>query len=188
MTISAAANPQPGGDRRAEIARIAYRVIAQQGMDGFSMRVLAGEAGATTGLVTHHFRDRAAVLEAAHEHAVDVMRSRISSAASPLDALGAILPTDPESIENWRFVLSVRASALVDPTLGVFVENIAGIWHAELPQALEAAGLVADGDAHTAVDHLVAVVDGVSLRATTDPASWPRERQLDHIRRALAAL
>jgi AcrR family transcriptional regulator len=44
--------------RRKEVAEAAWRVIEREGPDGTNMREIAREAGRTTGVVTHYFRDK----------------------------------------------------------------------------------------------------------------------------------
>lgn len=176
-------------DRRAELARAAYELIAESGVGALSLRALARRLGATTGLVSHHFLDRAELITAALDHAASVMVARLVDRgqhdAHPVEVITAVLPTDPESIENWRFSLSVRAAGLFDAELLRFDRRLAAYWAGYLPDRL--GPLVAD-DSHEAADHLLAVLDGVALRAISDPDAWPATRQVGHIERAFAAL
>ncbi len=187
---AAGISPKTGTDRRAELAAAAYRLIAARGLDGFSMRLLAREVGATTGLVTHHFLDRAEIIAAALDHATSVMNRRAAGAAGhPFDAIAAVLPTDAETVENWRFALTVRAAAMVDADLRSFDAAIHKQWQRYLPAALaEHNALGPDTPPEEAVDHLVAVIDGIALRAALEPKRWPAERQLAHLRRAFDSI
>ena len=163
-------------------------MIAERGIDGLSLRALARRLGATTGLVTHHFLDRAELVEAALDHASDVVIGRVMAIeppVHPLDVLAAVLPTDDETVENWRFALSVRTAALFDPALRRFDRTITNHWESNIPQHLR--GHVA-GDPLTATRHLIALVDGIALRAVLDPQSWPPDAQLAHLRAGFAAL
>jgi len=170
------------------LARAAYELIAERGIDGLSLRALARRLGATTGLVSHHFLDRAELVEAALDHAAAVIVARVLAAgpeAGPLQILSVVLPTDDATIENWRFALSVRTAAMFDESLRRFPEAIDGNWERSLPARL--AGYV-DGDPLEATRHLVALVDGIALHAVLDPDGWPAVRQLDHLRRGFDAL
>ncbi len=153
------------------------------------MRALARRFSATTGLVSHHFLDRAELITAALDHAASVMVTRLVDRggpdAHPVDVLAAVLPTDAESIENWRFSFSVRAAGLFDPDLLRFDRQVAEYWDGYLPARLT--GLVAT-DPVEAADHLLAVLDGVAMRAIADPARWPSTRQVAHLERAFASL
>lgn len=176
-------------DRRAELARSAYELIAEEGVGGLSMRTLARRVGATTGLVTHHFADRADVVDAALGHAAEVVVERLRSLprdVQPLDLLAHVLPTDEVTVENWRFSLAVRVGSLFDPSLTPFDRTIRTIWHDHLPKRL--APLARPGtDPSEATDHVVAAVDGIAVSAVLDPAAWPADRQRHHLGIAFAA-
>ena len=176
-------------DRRAELARTAYEMIAERGIDGVSMRALARRVGATTGLVTHHFLDRAELIEAALDHSARVIIDRtqpaVAAGSDPLDVLAQILPTDEVTHENWRFALAVRVASLANDDLRPFDRAITAHWRASLP------GLLTDHvriDPDVAAEHLVALVDGIALRAVLDPDGWPPERQIEHLHTGFRAL
>lgn len=163
-------------------------MIAERGVAGLSLRAVARRFGATTGLVSHHFLDRAELVQAALDHATAVITARvlaIPADANPLTILAEVLPTDAATIENWRFALAVRVGSLADPDLAPFDEAITRRWTESLPARL--VGHV-DTDPDIAAAHLMTLVDGIALRAVLDPDTWPRDRQLDHLRRGLAAL
>jgi AcrR family transcriptional regulator len=152
-----------------------------------SLRTLARRLGATTGLVSHHFADRSDLIEAALDHATRVIVERVVSAgpdATPLEQLALVLPTDGITRENWRFALSVRAAAMVDPTLRRFPEAILRHWEKHLPSRLAP---YVEGSPLEATRHLVLLVDGIALQAVIDPGRWPPRRQREHLRRGFEA-
>ena len=192
IAASTASNAIPlngkAADRRAELARAAYELIAEKGLEGLSLRTLARRLGATTGLVSHHFADRAELLEAALDHAARVVVDRVQSAGhavEPIELLALVLPTDDVTRENWRFALSVRAAAIVDPSLRGYPARILRWWEKYLPPRLEP---IVAGNPLDATRHLVALVDGIALQAVVDPKRWPPKRQREHLRAAFAAL
>ncbi len=164
-------------------------MIAERGIDGVSMRALARRVGATTGLVTHHFLDRAELIEAALDHSAAVIIDRtapaVAAGSDPVDVLAEILPTDATTRENWRFALAVRVASLANDDLRRFDRTITAHWRSSLP-SLVAAHVSTDPD--EAAEHLVALVDGIALRAVLDPDGWPPERQLAHLRTGFDAL
>lgn len=163
-------------------------MIAARGVHGLSLRALARELGATTGLVSHHFLDRAELVEAALHHAAQVIIERlreVPTPAQPIDLLAMVLPTDAVTEENWRFALSVRCAALFDESLARHDRAITDMWEASLP-ALMADHV--DGDPAIAACHLVALVDGIALRAVLDPPRWDPATQLSQLRTGLASL
>lgn len=176
-------------DRRAELARTAYEMIAERGIDGVSMRALARRVGATTGLVTHHFLDRAELIEAALAHSARVIIDRtqpaVAAGSDPVDVLAEILPTDDVTRENWRFALAVRVASLANDDLRPFDRTITAHWRSSLPGLLVTH---VTADPEDAAEYLVALVDGIALRAVLDPDGWPPERQLAHLRTGFRAL
>lgn len=196
---SSSASPSRGPervDRRDEIAQAAYALIAAGGIGGLSLRAVARRLGATTGLVNHHFLDRAELVAAALDHATAVMARRVVTAGGPsthpFELLKQVLPTDDEAIENWRFALSVRTGALVDDDLRRFDDDIAKRWEEQLPALVRPH--LSDELARSpkrlreACEHLVLSVDGIALRATLKPADWPAERQHLHLQQAFDAI
>jgi AcrR family transcriptional regulator len=178
----------PRPDRRAELAAVAYQVAAEGGIDNLSLRTVARRVGATTGLLSHHFADRSDLIAAALDHAAATMLDRVSAVpddAHPVELLAAVLPTDDETLEVWRFSLSVRTASLFDAELAPFDRQIRDHWDANLPERLD--GLVA-GDAGEAARHLVALVDGIAFHAVLDPAAWPPARQVEHLRAGFGAV
>jgi len=162
-------------------------LIAERGIEGLSLRTLARRLDATTGLVSHHFLDRAELVEAALDHGTAVILARVyavGARADAFDLVAAVLPTDQTTIEHWRFAFAIRTGALFDDTLRRFDETILDQWESRLPDRL--AGRV-DGDPLEAARHLAALVDGVALHAVLDPATWTTERQLAQLRAGFAA-
>ena len=153
------------------------------------MRALARRVGATTGLVSHHFADRADVVEAALDHSTRVILERteplVASGAAPVDLLAAVLPTDDATRQNWRFSLTVRVASLAHEELRRFDRTITAHWLGALPGLL---GGHVRGDADDDAEHLVALVDGIALRAVLDPDAWPPERQRAHLATGYRAL
>jgi AcrR family transcriptional regulator len=149
---------------------------------------VARRVGATTGLLSHHFADRRDLIGAALDHAAGAMLGRVLTVdadAHPVELLAAVLPTDEATVEVWRFSLSVRTAALFDDELRQFDRRIHDHWDQNLPDRL--ANLV-PGDRLEAARHLVALVDGISFHAVLDPAAWPPERQIEHLRAGFAAV
>ncbi len=174
-------------DRRAELAAAAYSMIAERGIQGLSLRALARELGATTGLVSHHFLNRTELVQAALAHSRDRSTERANAVlpdAGPLELLGAILPIDEDLIESWRFALGIRMAGAFDPELAEFDATIGHIWDKYLPDLLE--GITPD--TKSAARYLVALVDGIALHAILNPDEWPPEVQLAHLARGFEAV
>jgi AcrR family transcriptional regulator len=183
--------------RRAEVAEAVGRVIARSGVNGATLRDVAAEAGFSTGVLTHYFPDKAALLRFALELTTRRLADHLSAIdpkqpGSLLDTLALVLPLDEESTMNWRVWLAFWGEATADPALAetqrahytgfrkriqAFIE--AGQARGEFDPAL---------DANDEADRVVALVDGIAFNAVFDPERWPPARQLDFARRHLASL
>lgn len=62
---------------RARIRESALRLYGAHGAEAVSLRKVAREAGATPGLVTHHFGSRAGLYRAVQDHVVDMFRAAL---------------------------------------------------------------------------------------------------------------
>jgi AcrR family transcriptional regulator len=173
--------------RRDELAAAAYELIAEKGLARFTLRELARRVGATTGLVSHHFADRADLVDAAVQHAEDLVRARAAAGDDygPDDFLRHGLPIDAESTRHWRLWLSVRTEALFDPSLKPVQDRMYESWQSAARVAFERLEL---DDPEWAFAQVVAVLDGIALRATVDPDAWPPELQLEHARAGLSTV
>ncbi|MET8865699.1 TetR family transcriptional regulator C-terminal domain-containing protein [Nonomuraea sp. NPDC004580] len=172
-------------ERRQAMSEAVWRVVAEQGMDGLTLRAVATAAGCTTGMLTYYFRDKKALLA----HARSLMHQRMADRVDVLASRGAAqerlrsvceqaLPLDDErrlEIVVWaHFQLAARS----DPEL---LEQHAAA-HASWIRRLT--GLVRDAlpfpepsDLYERVHGLVACLDGLALNAVTDPGAYPPELQ-----------
>lgn len=181
-------------DRRRDIARAVYRVVARGGLEAASMREIAREAGCTTGALTHHFADRRALLDHAVGLAVDESMHRLMTTARSEGlraALAEFLPLDElRRQENAVWLVGVSA-ATRDEQLAASLSRRYAAANAllveELQARLLAAGRAADEEeVGLLVDEVLSAVDGIAVWATADPDGYPPERQLALVDRVLA--
>lgn len=183
--------------RRADIAAAACRVIAQSGIDGMKLKDVGQAAGCTTGLITHYFADKNAVLLAALDHAVATMNARLERRLkrAPDDVVGFFSETLPigrkgrDEIVVWY---SFWARALSDPDLMRRQKAMHKRWRRQVERCL--AAMATRGEIPPADDPveqaeaLCAIINGIGLRASLDPGEWPARRQTAQIRRYLDLL
>ncbi|HEY1178249.1 MAG TPA: TetR/AcrR family transcriptional regulator [Phytomonospora sp.] len=172
--------------RRRDLSEAVWRVVAGQGFTGLTMRAVAAELGASTGLVTHYFPSKAALVRHALELAaerVDTMTRHTPSAAG-MEALRAavldVVPLDPGRVAMNRVWVSSWDLALADSDLGDAQRARYARWRDRL--RAHAADAVARGELAegTDVDDVAATVaaftHGLVTQALFDPAAFPRER------------
>ena len=113
---------RPRGDhaeRRAVIACAATAVIAERGLETLTLRDLAAALGATTGVLTHYFPSKDALVAHTKELVFDACYARARLAAegaSGRDRLHAVvaelLPVDDERRTTWRVLVAFQGSAV----------------------------------------------------------------------------
>ncbi len=179
-------------ERRERIAEAAWRVIEREGPDGANLRRIAREAGYTTGVVTHYFRDKRDLMAFAFGLVVERSTSRMAGAAAEAGAEGALaqlLPLDEERRRETTVWLALMGSSLSNPDLAAELRRrYRRAREATLPMFREALAEAQAGDPDDVADELLAAVDGITVDALTDPERFPPERQMALLRRALARL
>lgn len=184
--------------RRIELAEAARRVIGRAGLEGATVRAISEEAGFSTGVLTHYFADKNALVLAALQ--VTVARSRRKMAAygseTGLAAIRRLMRTelivDDEDRVDQRVWLAFYAQAPFSEVLAAEERALDHEWRgliiSFLAQAVEAGGLRTGLDLAFEADRILALVDGVSAMATFDPRYWSKRRQRDLLDRHLASL
>lgn len=138
-----------GPIRREQICRAAAVVIAREGFAGSTMRMVADEAGVSTGMLNHYFENRQDLLTQALVFVSErsQLRMRKATEAAPpgrrrLEALlDSLLTDDEEGSENWRVWINAHGEAVRLPELRHTIETRLLGWYELIDYALE--GLVA---------------------------------------------
>lgn len=179
-------------ERREEIAEAAWRVIERDGPEGASLREIAREAGYTTGVITHYFADKRELTAFAFGLMVNRSAARMVESleeAGIVGALAEILPLDDARRRETTVWLALMGASLTDPDLAAELrQRYRQAREAMLPVFEATLGGTRDEDPDIVADELLAVVDGITVDALTDPERYPPERQLSLLRRALERL
>ncbi|MEU0086277.1 TetR/AcrR family transcriptional regulator [Streptomyces sp. NPDC006274] len=191
--------PRTKGDheaRRRDVSEAVWRVLAAEGFNGLTLRAVARELGATTGLLTHYFPTKDDLVA----HALDLLESR--SAARPRRAAGQglsavraalldVLPLTAEATAANRIWVSSWDTALADPELS----DDYGRKYARSRDRLRTSvadaqrlGELPAGDSERIAAGALAFVLGLVVQALFDPAAFPPERQTRLLDDYLAAL
>ncbi len=185
--------------RRREVAEAVWRVLADTGFAGLSLRAVAREMGATTGLLTHYFASKRELVA----HALDVVHERTAPRMAAAGAgvggveglrerLRAVLVEDEDATVLSRVWVGFWDLALADVELGLAEAARYERWRARLrplvDEAMAAGELAAGRDPETVVDVLTAFTHGLVIQALFDPDRFPAERQYAVLDELLAAL
>jgi AcrR family transcriptional regulator len=184
-----------GPIRREQICRAATTVIAREGFSGTTMRVVADEAGVSTGMLNHYFANRQDLLMQAltfvSERAHGRMLAAIDGIPPGRERLTALLDSmladggDQDTGETWRVWINAYGEAVRLPELRRTIESRLTSWYALLDHALEE--LVppeADGEI-PASWRLDALLNGLAIRALTSETALSGEQIRDEVIRTV---
>jgi AcrR family transcriptional regulator len=180
--------------RRREVVDAARRVIVERGLEATSLRRIARVAGFTTGVVTHHFPHKQAVIVAAFEGASAdwhaEVRGALAAAADPAERVVALarvaIPSDPARRAEWRLWSEMWTYAGRNPEFARRLVATDALWEGMIREVLaeaRGAGLVRAGlDIAAEANVLARLVDGLGLRAWLS-GGWEqaRARLADHL-------
>ncbi|MEO3828425.1 TetR/AcrR family transcriptional regulator [Actinomadura sp. B10D3] len=183
--------------RRRDVSEAVWRVLAARGFGGLTLRAVAAEMGASTGLLTHYFPSKKALVA----HALDLADERTANrplreAPPGLPALRAalldVLPLTPAAADMNRIWVGSWDVALADPELGERQRHRYRNWRARLrPHAAAAVArgeLPASSDVDAVVANAAAFAHGLVVHALLDPGAYPPDRQTAMLDAFLASL
>ncbi len=167
--------------RRRDVSEAVWRVLARHGFGGLTLRAVAAEMGASTGLVTHYFPSKDALVR----HALQVAEER--SVTRPLrqgglrEALLDVLPLSAASATMNRVWVSSWDAALGDAELHAAEQARYKRWRARLrPLVVEAQrrGELSAGHPDDLVATVAAFTHGLVVQALFVPRTFPCARQV----------
>lgn len=177
--------------RRQTLAATAVAVIADSGLENATLRDIASQAGFSTGIVGHYFRNKDELMLSALEHVEAQVAQRFEQRRdrSLRNALQSILPLDRQRRAEWRVRINFWGRAMIQPELA---EKLARS-QSRSQRALEAilreeAGrrrLPSSQSAAVVAEALMDRTLSLSLRILFQPADYPRRRVIQAIERSL---
>ena len=120
-------------DRRFEVSEAAWRVIVREGLDRTSMRAIAQEMNCTTGVVTHYFRNKQALIMFALHQVTERLQIKMAEAIAPLTDISQVNELD-------QFVAMLLSFLPFDQER----QDILQVWVAFLGYAVGRAELMAE--------------------------------------------
>jgi AcrR family transcriptional regulator len=161
-----------GPIRREQISRAATALLAREGFAGTTMRMVADEAGVSTGMLNHYFENRLDLVTQALAYSSErsLLRYRAAIEGVPpgqgrLEALlDSVLAWDPDGTETWRVWINAYGESLREPEIRRVIQERLVLWFAMLEEALEG---IADGEEppFSMADRLDAVLKGLAMQA-----------------------
>ena len=181
---------------REEVADAAWRVIVRDGLHRTSVRAIARELNATTGVVTYYFREKAELMLFALDRLGSAILRDLEAALDGTKGrdrvrrvLETTLPIGPKEAQGWRIWLAFVGLAGTNKRLREEHQRRLDILSRRLTDEIEA--LIRDGllpksiDPRFEADALIALSDGLGLSHILRPKTYPPERQLEIVDRYL---
>jgi AcrR family transcriptional regulator len=168
--------------RRRDISEAVWRVLAAHGVGGLNMRAVAAELNATTGLLTHYFPNKRALVRYALDVAEERTQDREMRTPPTLrTALLDVLPLDEASTAMNRVWVSSWDASLADESLAEAQAARYVRWRDRLRGHIVAAqerGDLLPGDPDDLAATVAAFAHGLVVQALFDPPRFPPDRQI----------
>ena len=173
---------------REEVAEAAWRVILRDGLHKASIRAIAQELAATTGVVTYHFHDKAELLLFALDRLGNAILRNMEAALAGATGIERVrrilrttLPLGPQEVSGWRLWISFVGLAMSNKRLREEHQRRLDIlterFEVELKALIKSGEIPMSIDAGQEADVLVALSDGIGLGYVLRPKAYPPAKQ-----------
>jgi AcrR family transcriptional regulator len=162
-------------DRRAELIRAAYKVMARDGVHRVPLQQIASEAGVSKGLLIYHFQTKDGLVLAALEWVLETTESRIrdllARSSDPTGAISTVVDAvwvGPEANRDFfRFYLDGVEHQARSPEFDEFADRAGSIMNSFYREVIvagvEAGGLRVEDPTAGAIQ-MRAVIEGMFLQ------------------------
>jgi AcrR family transcriptional regulator len=132
-------------DRKVELVEIAYRLIAQNGLEGFRIRQVAAEAGIDNGTLHYHFPSKEALILGVVDYLMEDLKNnravRKDAEQTALDELRLefedIRLRLRRTPEQFIVLSDLAVRSWRDPVVAKIFRKLDDGWHAHLVALLE---------------------------------------------------
>jgi AcrR family transcriptional regulator len=180
--------------RRAELLEAVWRVVARDGLERATVRVIAKETGWSTGVLAHYFADKDEILVSALHLMYERIAERWTAKLEGLSGIEALhelvldnLPLDDERELETKFLMNYWSRVIREgdgvprperrgPQLIDLLSDLAR-------EAQDAGEIRRDDAPEDIAERLLALIDGFSLHTLLDPQRLTRERQTELVAR-----
>ena len=172
--------------RRGELAAATRRVILRCGLEGATLREVAGEAGWSIGVLAHYFETKDELLRYSLADPAWVMNQFDSiepdGLASVRRIIERLLPLSVEMRDMWAvwmaFWVSWPGDESWDRERRMRQRSFRRFCRSLIRHARDRGELDAGLDVASCGDALAVLLQGLGVQAVLDPRAWPQRRQL----------
>ncbi len=186
-------------DRRLEVAEAAWRVIIREGLNNTSMRAIAQELGSTTGVVTHHFRNKDELMLFAFDRVIQKTINQMQTSMEGLTGLDRLekmvlapLPLEPGDEVGWKIWVAFLGYAIGHEYLMEEHQRryaqISEVISQELKELQTAKLIRADMDLQLEANGLIALIDGIGTGFIVNSANFSPQQQKYLVQRYIYSL
>lgn len=170
------ARPSVEAERREQIMRATCTTIAARGVVGLRVSDVAREAGVSPGIVHYYFDSKLELVRAAFEDDFDrslarradiLGRDDVHAADLLADLVRSYCPVDAETVQAWHVWIELWAAALQDDEIRAVHDRAYTRWAAMIGTLIatgQERGELVDGDTTDMADHLMGLLDGLSVQ------------------------
>ncbi len=176
---------RPRGDhaeRREAIAQAAADAIATRGLEQVTLRDIAAALGVTTGVLTHYFPSKDALVAFTKAQAFDRHLARAREAAAGAEGIerlhavvAELLPVDAERRTSWRLLVAFHGSAVGSAAMRRAHDRRMRAWFAFFAELVAPLGIA---DAEATGLAVALFVEGMAVHLAMmqppRPAPWQR--------------
>lgn len=166
--------------RRRELVETTWKVVADRGLSGATLRQIAEEAGYANGALKPYFPTKTALIDATYAHVFERTEARIDAALADARGLDAVrllcrevVPRDEELVREARLVLAFWDQAARQEAEALVAAATMAAWrdrlHGMLAEAAADGMLCPDVPAGPVVEALLAWLFGTQVTAVMDP-------------------
>jgi AcrR family transcriptional regulator len=132
-------------DRKSELVEIAYRLIAQNGLEGFRIRQVAAEAGIDNGTLHYHFPSKEALILGVVDYLMEDLQNNRAVCKDAEQTALEELRMEFEDIrlrlrrtpEQFIVLSDLAVRSWRDPVVAKIFRKLDDGWHAHLVAMLE---------------------------------------------------
>jgi len=178
--------------RRAEIAEVAARLIAEGGLEAATIREIARRSGHSKGIVEHYFDGKEELIDAALAWANERYLERAAAATTGIRGLaalrarlGATIPATAALKAEWRIRLLFWSLAAIDPQLrrqqAARTRDAVESFRADLADAQELGEIPATAPVERLARHVLFSAAGLSCAILHSPSAYPKSLVAEEI-------
>jgi AcrR family transcriptional regulator len=171
--------------RRNLIATVVKRIVAENGMESVTVRNVAREAGFSSTIVSHYFRNKHDLLTFTYgsirTRAIQMIEEAFHRDADLLGCFETLLPINEENLADWQAWFGFWGKTTSDP--GLAAERVANVeatnelFQRILKHAKRRGELPEDLDTAVHAKRIQMFINGLASFVVMNPSAWPPSAQ-----------